>query len=232
MALVKYGGGILDMRGSIGGQVHSRNRSGSYIRARTKPINPNTERQSRIRGLMSAVSKDWFDALTGSQRDDWFQYAANVPSKNKLGEVINLSGFNQYTKSNMAALNAALPAILDGPAIFTLPGEDATSTATAAETTQLISLVFDDSRDWVDEDDAAMIVQVGLPQNESIEFFNGPWRHAGTVPGDGTTAPTTPAEITSPWNIVENQKLFVRTRIIRSDGRLSDWFQLSLICGS
>ncbi|GAH28464.1 unnamed protein product, partial [marine sediment metagenome] len=38
MALVKYGAGIIQMSGSIAGDVHARNRFGNYIRPRTKPV--------------------------------------------------------------------------------------------------------------------------------------------------------------------------------------------------
>ncbi|GAI27992.1 unnamed protein product, partial [marine sediment metagenome] len=56
MALVQYGGGVLDARGSIGGQVHSKNRFGSYIRARTTPVNPQTNRQDAVRVAVSSLS--------------------------------------------------------------------------------------------------------------------------------------------------------------------------------
>jgi len=232
MASVKLGGGVVEIRGSIAGNTFSRNRYGAYMRARISPVNPNSEKQSRVRGIMSVVSKDWFDTLTAEQREAWIQFAANMPVTNRLGEVINLSGFNQYVASNQAALNAGLPAIAAGPTTYIKPGVDVTSVATGSESTQEVSVVFDDTRDWVDEDGAGMIVQVGLPQNASIEFFNGPWRHAGVIEGDSVAAPTTPAAIASPFVITEDQKLFVRTRIIRADGRLSDWFQSSSVCGA
>ena len=41
MALVKYGGGIIQMSGSMAGNTFARNRYGNYMRARTKPVNPN-----------------------------------------------------------------------------------------------------------------------------------------------------------------------------------------------
>ena len=232
MALIKFGGGILEMRGSIGGNVFSRNRSGAYVRARTKPVNPKTQRQSAVRALMAAVTAAWLAVVTAVQRTTWKTYASNVTSTNKLGEVINLTGFNRYVQSNMAAQNAGLPAIADGPTIFTLPGEDVLFDQLGSEATQTIDVTFDDTRDWVDEDNAGMIIQVGIPQDETIDFFDGPWRHADTILGDGTTPPTTPATIASPYPIAAGQKLFVRGRIIRADGRLGDWFRQNAICGA
>jgi hypothetical protein len=230
--LVKYGGGILDARGSIGGQTHSRNRSGAYVRARVKPVNPNSPRQSAVRALMAFISQAWYAVVTIAQRADWAVFAANVPAKNKLGEVINLSGFNQYVKSNMAAQNAGLPAIADGPSIFTLPGEDPTYAVIVSEATQDIAVTFDALAEWANEDDAGLIVQMGIPKNDSIEFFDGPWRHAGTILGDGTTPPITGDTVSAPYPVVALQKIFTRARVIRADGRLSDWFRSSIICGA
>lgn len=230
--LVRYGGGILDARGSIGGQTHSRNRSGAYVRARTVPTNPNTPRQAAVRAIMSVVTANWNNLLSAAQRISWDLFALNVPAKNKLGETINLTGFNQYVKSNIASLNASLPAILAGPTDFTLPGEDATMSVVGSEGSQELEVTFDALRDWVNEDGAGMIVQMGAPQDASINYFSGPWRFADSIDGDGTTAPTSPATIVVPFAITENQKLFVRARILRADGRLSGWFQLDVICGA
>ena len=225
MALIKFGGGIIEMRGSIAGNVFSRNRYGAYMRARTKPINPNSSRQDAIRAIVSEVSLRWFGSLTQLQRDAWGVFAANVPAKNKLGEVIYLSGFNQFVKSNIASLNAGLDGINEGPVVFDLPGADLDFVPSIDAGTQLISIVFADGRPWCDEDGAAMIVQMGLPKNDSIEFFNGPWRHAGAIEGDSVAAPTTPETFAVPFVVADEQKVWVRAKILRADGRLSDWFQ-------
>lgn len=224
--LVRYGGGITDARGSIGGQTHSRNRYGAYVRARTTPINPRSDRQSAIRAITALVSSLWLSLLTNDQRAAWAVFAANVPASNKLGESINLSGYNQFHKSNVVAKNAGFPEIAAGPILFTLPGEDPGYTSNVDAGTGKLSIVFTDTRDWVDEDEAGMIIQMGIPQNASRGFFNGPWRHAGVIEGDGVAAPTTPdATIDVPFAVADGQKIWTRAKIIRADGRVSDWFR-------
>ena len=224
--LVRYGGGILDARGSIGGQTHSRNRYGAYVRARTTPVNPQSSRQSAIRAIVAAVSEAWNGTLTAVQRAAWEVFASNVPETNKLGETINLTGFNQYVKSNIAALNADQPAIADAPIIFTLPGEDILYSTEIDAGTGKITIAFDDARDWLDEDEGAMIVQMGIPQNASINFFDGPWRHAGIIQGNLAIPPTTPdSAIDVPFSVGDGQKVWTRAKILRADGRLSDWFR-------
>jgi len=224
--LVKFGGGVLDARGSIGGNTFSRNRYGAYARARVTPVNPQSLRQSAIRAIVSEVTTQWLGVLTAVQRAAWGVFASNVPAKNKLGEEIFLSGFNQFVKSNVALKNAGLAYIAAAPVVFTLPGEDTSFAASADAGTGKLSIVFDDTRDWVDEDEAGMIIQAGIPQNGSINYFNGPWRHAGIILGDSVSAPSTPdATIDYPYEIADGQQIFVRGKIIRADGRISDWFR-------
>ncbi len=232
MALVRLGGIAVDARGSIGGIVFSRNASGNYVRIRTTPVNPRSARQDAIRAIWSEVSQKWFSLLTDAQRAEWAVFASNVPAKNKLGQVINLSGFNQFQKSNVAAANAGLAVLPDGPAIFTLPGEDTSFAVAISEATQELSVTFDDARTWLDEDDSAMIIQMGIPKNDSINFFDGPYRHAGVILGDGVTAPTSPATIATPFPVVANQKVWTRGLIIKNDGRMSDWFRVDSIVGA
>ena len=82
MALVKYGGGVVQMSGSIGGDTHARNRYGNYIRARTKPINPNTDLQVAIRAAMAFLADRWSQTVTSAQRTAWNLYGASVAMKN------------------------------------------------------------------------------------------------------------------------------------------------------
>lgn len=228
--LVRYGGGILDARGSIGGQVHSRNRYGAYVRARTTPVNPQSARQSAIRAIVALVATLWRTLASQANRDAWALFASNVGATNKLGESINLSGYNQFCKSNIAAKNAGFPEIAAAPVVFTLPGEDATYESAIDAGTGKISIIFDDTRDWVDEDEAGMIVEVGAPQDASIGFFDGPWRNAGTLEGDSVTPLTSPdATLDAPFEVADGQKVWTRAKILRADGRLSDWFRFDSI---
>ena len=106
MALVQYGGGVLDARGSIGGQVHSKNRFGNYIRARTTPVNPQSTRQNFVRNIVQYLSQRWSNTLTQLQRDGWEVYAAAITRANKLGAQIKLTGFNHYINSFVDACTA------------------------------------------------------------------------------------------------------------------------------
>ncbi len=96
MALIKFGGGVVQMAGSIAGNVFARNRYGNYARARTKPVNPNSARQVVIRAAIAYLTQHWNGTLTPAERTAWNSYAAAVTMKNRLGENINLTGFNHF----------------------------------------------------------------------------------------------------------------------------------------
>lgn len=226
MALVKFGGGIVQLSGSLGGNTFARNRAGNYVRARTTPINPQTPRMSAIQAIIAQVTAAWANLLSDAQRAAWAIFANNVPSTNKLGEVIKLSGFNQYVKSNTVLLNAGLAVVADAPILFTLPGEDPTFATEVDAGTGIISVTFDDTRDWVDESGAGLIVQMGIPVSPGIDFFDGPWRHAGVILGDDVAAPTSPdTTIAVPFEVGDGQKVFTRGKVVRLDGRVSDFFR-------
>jgi hypothetical protein len=90
-ALVQFGGGVSQIRGSINGTVFSRNRSGAIARGRTKPVNPVTQRQSEVRAAFGQASSSW-GSLTAADVADWEAYAALVTRINGLGETYTPKG--------------------------------------------------------------------------------------------------------------------------------------------
>jgi len=224
MAQVKYGGGIVQISGSIAGSVFARNRFGNYIRPRTKPVNPNSSGQVGVRSALSYLSTYWHATLTAAQRVAWATYAASVAMKNRLGESIYLTGFNHFIRSNTELVNRSLTLVADGPTVLALPEKDPSFAVSGSAATQLISVAFDDTLDWLDEDDAYMLVYQGVPQIATRNFFGGPWRYMDNIPGDAVTPPTTPTTMTAPFTLVEGQKVWCYARIIRADGRVTEPF--------
>jgi len=225
MALVKYGGGIVQMSGSMAGNTFARMRFGNYVRARTKPVNPRSSRQMGARILIMMLAEQWRDTpMTDAKRLAWETYAQSVSWLNKLGESVTLTGFNHFIRSNAALLNAGGTLITDGPTDLGLPEADPSFVVTASEAAAKLSIAFDDTFEWLDEDNAYLSVEMGIPQNPTRNFFNGPWRFADAIEGDSVTPPTTPALIDPAWTLIEGQKVWCRASIIRSDGRMSTRF--------
>jgi len=225
MALVQYGGGVLDMRGSIGGQVHSKNRFGSYIRARTTPVNPQSTRQNVVRAIVAALSQAWSNILTAAQRAEWEVYADAITRVNKLGAQIKLTGFNHYIRSNTPILQAVGTRVDDGPGTLTLAPQDPTMAAVVDEANQEISVAFDVGLDWVDQDEGKLLVYMSAPKQAGTNFIGGPFRFAGAVDGDSVTPPTSPQVLDCPFPVAEGNEVVVQCRIVEDDGRLSDYFR-------
>lgn len=211
---------VTQASGSIGGLTASHNSGGMYFRARAIPTDPNTVAQQAIRTALANAADRWVNVLTTAQRTAWATYASNVPLLSPLGDPREVSGMAQYVRSNVPRIRAGAALVDDGPTIFT-EAELTAVTLTATALGAALDVGFDVNDAWVGEDDAHLIVQVGTPQNPTINFFKQPFRFAGTVDGDSGTPPTSPATITSPIPFAAGQRIFIRARVSRADGRLS-----------
>lgn len=229
MASVKYGAGIIQMSGSLAGNVYARNRSGNYVRARTKPTNPNSARQVKVRAALSALTERWADVLTGAQRTAWNLYASSVTMLNKLGESIHLSGFNHYIRSNMWALDLGIAPVDAGPTTFELPGTDPAFSVAVSEATQIVTMTFDDTLPWEDENGALLCVLEGSPQNPQVNFFGGPYKGRIAKQSTGVDTVPSPQEAACLHVLTEGQRVWYRARIRRADGRLSNPFYADCI---
>ncbi|MBA7664505.1 hypothetical protein ES703_72566 [subsurface metagenome] len=216
--------------GSIGGTVWSHNSSGAYIRNRSVPVNPNTARQVLTRNAVRSISIAWQNTLTQAQRDAWGVYAANVDWKNKLGQSILLTGLNHFLRSNTPRVINGLARVDIAPVIFNLATAELELAVTASEATQDLTVDGDLLADWVGEADAWQFFYMGLPQNGGIGFFGGPYRLLRAVPGAGP--PPFPFDAPAVFPFAEGQRLWVRSRIARGDGRLSEFAEVNFLAGA
>lgn len=226
MALIVLGDGQ-QRSGSIGGTVYSHNSSGAYIRARSIPVNPNTARQVAVRNAVRAITIAWNTVLTQLQRDAWDVYAANVTWVNKLGQTINLTGLNHFVRSNTPRVMNGIARVDVAPVIFNIATAELELAATASEATQDLTINGDGAAAWVGEADAWHFMSMGLPQNGAIKFFGGPYRQFTAVPGAGP--PPYPVIIGAPFPFAEGQRIWIRTRIARGDGRLSEFAEVNFL---
>lgn len=225
MALIKYGGGIVQMSGSIAGNTYARNRYGNYARARTKPTNPNTGGQVLVRSAMSECTERWSDTLTIAQRTAWNLYASSVAMKNRLGETIHLSGFNHYIRSNSFRVAYSKTPVDDGPVIFELPAADPAFTIALGEAAQQITVTFDDTMDWDNETGGFLVYYQGQPQNAQRNFFAGPWKLLSFTAGVDGAPVASPVVEACVFAVAEGQRQWAYARILRADGRISEPFR-------
>jgi hypothetical protein len=206
--------------GSINGLTFSRNRGGQYIRTRAVPTNPNTAQQAALRTIFGNLASAW-QTLTATQREDWTTYAINVPVTNKLGNPLTLTGQQMYVRCNTPRLQAGFSRVDDGPKTFALDSLQTVSAAAVAATGK-IGVVFDDTDEWLDEDDAGLLVYASRLVGPAINFFKGPYRLAGKIDGDSVTPPTSPdLSLDSPFALTAGLFQFYRFLSVRADGRIS-----------
>ncbi|MBA7671735.1 hypothetical protein ES703_79898 [subsurface metagenome] len=229
------------MAGSIAGNTFARNRSGNYIRAKTKPINPNSSSamllrdvgdggQSIVRAALAKLSVRWSQAIGAAARTAWNLYGASVAMKNKLGETIFLSGYNHFIRSNMFLCIRNETLVDSGPTIFELPEKDPTIVIEPMVHENRAILTFDDTMVWVDEDEAFLIIREGQPQNPQRNFFGGPYRGFKDKGGDSASPKTSPETFTNLHLLTAGQKVWYELRIIRADGRLSEpWYVSNIV---
>ncbi len=227
--LIRYGVAVNEMRGSAGGITIARNRSGSYVRSRTKPVNPRSQRQMGIRTIMMFLAEQWRESpMTDVIRTAWQTYADSVNATNKLGEAITLTGFNLFIAGNAALLDIGADLVTAAPAALGLPAGDPNMVVSnVTEAAQTFDLAFDDGMDWAGEDDAYLIMHQGKPVSSSHNFFGGPFRRCAFLSGN-TAVPLVSPSLALPnigFPLVLGQKIWWEARIVRADGRLSSRFR-------
>ena len=209
------------LSGTMGGTVASHNRGGQYLRALVVPVNPNTPLQQAVRTIFANLAQAW-SLLTDLQRAAWDDYGANVPVTNRVGDTINLTGFNMYLRSNTPREQVGLTRVDDGPTDFTLPAlGDVSYTAIAPAGLLIASVTFEATEAWVDEDDAALLCNFSRQQSPTINFYKGPFNSQDPVLGNLVTPPTSPAVIVTDIPGTVGNTIFAHFRVTRADGRLS-----------
>lgn len=209
--------------GSVGGATFAHNQGGMYIRARSIPTNPSSAYQTAVRNILSGLSQAWSQTLTGAQRTAWATYAANVPLISTLGDSRPVSGLSMYNRCNVPRIQAGLARVDTAPTTYTL-GTFTNVTITATGSTGLLSVAFTNTDSWDSATTGALLVYSSRPQSVGINFFKGPYRYAGKIPGAGTP-PTSPQTVTSPFALTAGQKVFTQVQATLTDGRLTAAFR-------
>jgi len=187
MAKAKYGGGIQDLRGSIAGQVHSRNTFGNYVRQKVSPVQPRTQRQLEVRALFAELSRRFSNFLTDSQQEAWRQAAASTPVRDVFGDSITLTGINLYTQLNAVRMLQGLDPLDNPPPVVEVPG---LNSWVASFTDFQLSVAFDPSPV---PPDFGLAIWATEPVNPGVAFVEHKLRLLTILP----------AETEAPYNITQ-----------------------------
>lgn len=214
MALFLPGPTVAEVRGSIGGTVYARNRSGMYMRFRAVPTNPATAAQTQVRDWIAELQAAYRDTLTAAQRADWQALAAASAAKNRVGAAIVLTAQNLYVKVNMVALKCSLTRIDDAP----LPpvGTDNPVLTVAGTTGAGLTVTDTDSAMGAGD---GLLIQCSPRVNPTVNFWKGPW---ATVTGvNGVQA--APIEVLAAAALAVGDRYHLRARFLDSTGRIANY---------
>lgn len=119
---------MTQLSGSVGGATASRNKGGSFVRARIKGTDPNSALQIAQRAKFSTIASTWRD-LTDVERTAWADAAPSFPYTDSLGQVKIYSGFQLYASLNggIRSANAAASLLTSPPSPVTIPTLTASS---------------------------------------------------------------------------------------------------------
>lgn len=196
--------------GAVGQVVASHNRGGQYLRERVIPTDPETTLQVEARDALGEVSSRWSSVLSPEDRSSWNEYAAGSTSHNALGATIQLTGQQQYIRSNMIRVYFGLSTIDVGPSVFGFPLPPVWSDVFTLSAAPSLNLLMEAIPTGY-----VFYWYLGEPQSAAVNFFRGPWRkiQSGSGPGLATS--------TLPFGLTAGQRCWLYARTQSPDGRLS-----------
>lgn len=105
MAVIQYTGAVNQIRGKLNGSVFNKSRTVFTLQRKQQNPRRAVGFSSEPRNIFSSAQRSW-KALSGTQRTQWGLAAVNNPSRNRFGDLVALSGYNQYIKAFMFATYA------------------------------------------------------------------------------------------------------------------------------
>ena len=174
---------MTDARGKLGGQVFSKTRSGSVIRTKVTPVNPQTQYQSVARALFGKISQRW-RILTDVQRNAWASAAEEAAKTNVFGDQYFSSGKNFFQELNGNILNATdgSATIFDTPPLQTPPPIRTLVAATFSLSGQEITL---DLSGALGSATAYLIIEVTPYASAGRRNFSGSFRKLLVIAANG-----------------------------------------------
>lgn len=131
-----------NISGSIGANTFSHNRGGSYVKRRSVPTNPNSNRQQDIRNILSSLSSNW-SSLSSANQNDWNTWAYWHPKIDPLGNAVSITGAQAYAGLNCRLLDSGESAIDTAPTITAPMGLTTFSIARTTDTTATVTFAPD-----------------------------------------------------------------------------------------
>lgn len=226
-ALLKLGGGVTDIRGSMGGNTFSRSKAGNYLRSNKKPVNPRSPLQVTRRANTAYLMKRWSNDLTEQQRTDWRAYAAGTTWTNKLGETIENSGISAYVRLNVLQLMIPSTPIDAAPLAM---GHAGGVTMTFAAENDTTKLQMDEPGGSFDKDTDihTLWIAMGIPSQPGRLGIPKGFTYIARIWGSTGAPLVFPYEMTAPYTMQLGQLITIRAMFQDENYRVSGPFYFSV----
>lgn len=202
----KFGAIIVAGSGKISGHVASKNRSGSYLRTKVTPVNPQSTAQLAVRSRFSGLSSGW-RGLTADQRNSWNSSVSDFAKTNIFGDLKNPSGANLYQRLNNNLLQIGEAALTECPSV---------AAVTAMASLSIVADVSDGTIVATFTDAIAATHKVKLLASPALSagksFVKSEYRQIDVL----TSADASPVDMTAAWTAAfgsfpaAGKKIFVK----------------------
>jgi len=234
---MKYTSAILSAAsGSVGGLTYSRNKGGSYCRARAVPTNRHSSLQEKFRSVLGSLANFWA-LLTDPNRASWLAYADNVLMVNTLGASRKISALAHFVRSNAIRLAtygntfvvSAAPTVysLGATPILTLP--EAKFTVGGILNLTVTAFISDAPVVAIPND--KILVFVSKPKSATRLGRNGilNWQYGVSVAALASQPQVVVCPVALGYNVLGGQRCDYEVCVSRADGRLSSRAKGSVI---
>lgn len=237
MAVIQYTGLVNQIRGKVNGSVLNKSRTVNTVQKKQQPPKGNRGFQSEIRQDFSYAQRRWKD-LTSSQQNSWQVAASFNPARDRFGNQVILSGYNQYIKAFILARysdsfvdNNAYPGA--APSAFFELYSLLTPAFYISESGGTAFSVYINDYDAPTVAGYGFIFDISLPVSSGVTSYHGRWVNvagSGTV-GGIVTALNQDLGVYYPMP-VQGQRILWRARLVHiqtgavvvaQDGVFTDW---------
>lgn len=195
MAVVQYTAVVNQVRGKLNGSVFNKARTVNTLqRKQQQPVGARGF-QSEIRNIFSSAQRRW-KSLGISVQEQWQLTASSNPARDRFGNQVVLSGYNQFIKASVLAEYANAPQLT---VPYTSPAPDngfviadfaAFSFSVASNGSTQIDINADAILDsyssaW------GVILDVSMPISRGVTEYHGRWVN---ISGSVMTAQWSPIE--------------------------------------
>jgi len=227
MALIKYGDGLDELRGSYVGAVYTTGNTCTVARVKLIKVGHASRLQVKNQAHWSYLTDAWIRHLNDQMRKNWKSYQAGTTWTNRLGQQIRLSGLNCFLRVNALRLAYNLPPRWDSPSAFGHAG-DAPFTFTADYASDMIS-IDQPAGTWhggvLDE---VLFIAQGFPAHVGNVGLPSRFRGLTCIQGDIANPPQFPWVVKAKWTLNAGQRVTLRVMHQDEQYRIAGpWYEVA-----